>query len=784
MMKCFKGNKVADESTSNAGADCFMSDDRKCRDLIPLLIFICWWIGMFVVAGVAVANGDPWRLIYPTDYEGNTCDSYAYYPHPSYDIDLYGDSSDWRDIKFFGICVDSCPKTDTYVCTYRLVDDDQHVYSGNDTTDPVLKADLDKYVEWTECAEEGSYSYCSTGNLEDNEGCWKLSVDSSSYFWRCLEVTETEETTTYRCDDTNIPIQNPCGEDGQTYNDNDETTCCLEDDYAVGICMYLSEIDSCNVVVRITDTEEVGVDVNCDEDGNCEEEDDVLLDQLQEASQLWDQYLGDVMNAWEPILLFGAVYALLAGFLWLVLLKLIAPIMVWLSIFGFLLAMIAFTLFCYAKGGLIDDEALDEVSSSVSENDDGSSTITESFDSSGLSDKSFLYLGHVMAVITLIFLLLFMGIRKKIQIALGILNEASRAVRAMPTVVFYPILTFALLCGMIVYGLAIAAYLATSGDISADDVNDQIGYDALPTAEETMTPTATNSSGFGAPDYVEMSSFAKGLLAYHVFGILWGCAFILGFGELVIAGAIGQYYWTRDKGQLPLSPLLKSIKRALRYHLGSVAFGSAIIAIVQMIRIVLMYIDKRTKSLQDKNKLAKFVMKCCQCCMWCLEKFLKFINRNAYIIIAIKGSSFCGAAMEAFKLILGNITQIAAVNLISQFLLILGKLFISVSAAVFCFLYIDNADEYASGGSKELSSPFLPVFVCFLAALLVAYGFLSVYSMAIDTILLSFCLDRKLHEGPPNMYAPTSLTKYLKACKDAADAEKKAKTDAKDATKA
>ena len=34
--------------------------------------------------------------------------------------------------------------------------------------------------------------------------------------------------------------------------------------------------------------------------------------------------------------------------------------------------------------------------------------------------------------------------------------------------------------------------------------------------------------------------------------------------------------------------------------------------------------------------LYRCLLKCCQCCLWCLEKFMRFINRNAYIMCAVK----------------------------------------------------------------------------------------------------------------------------------------------------
>ena len=38
-----------------------------------------------------------------------------------------------------------------------------------------------------------------------------------------------------------------------------------------------------------------------------------------------------------------------------------------------------------------------------------------------------------------------------------------------------------------------------------------------------------------------------------------------------------------------------------------------------------------------KNKVAKLLLGCLKCCFWCLEKFLKFLNRNAYIMVRETG---------------------------------------------------------------------------------------------------------------------------------------------------
>ena len=91
-----------------------------------------------------------------------------------------------------------------------------------------------------------------------------------------------------------------------------------------------------------------------------------------------------------------------------------------------------------------------------------------------------------------------------------------------------------------------------------------------------------------------------------------------------------------------------------RFHTGSLAFGALIIAIIQLIRIILAYIQKKLKR-NKESKIASAILTCMQCCFYLLEKVFKYINRQAYIEIAIYGYDFCTGACKAVKLILRNI---------------------------------------------------------------------------------------------------------------------------------
>jgi hypothetical protein len=47
--------KINDESSSRAANPV---ESRKCQDLIFLILFVIFWIGMFIVAGLAIKSGN------------------------------------------------------------------------------------------------------------------------------------------------------------------------------------------------------------------------------------------------------------------------------------------------------------------------------------------------------------------------------------------------------------------------------------------------------------------------------------------------------------------------------------------------------------------------------------------------------------------------------------------------------------------------------------------------------------------------------------------------------
>jgi len=101
----------------------------------------------------------------------------------------------------------------------------------------------------------------------------------------------------------------------------------------------------------------------------------------------------------------------------------------------------------------------------------------------------------------------------------------------------------------------------------------------------------------------------------------------------------------------------------------------------------------------------EIIINCCSLCLWCFEKFIKFINKNAYIQCAITSHNFCVSAKDAFFLITRNSFLFAIAGGIGAAFILLGKLFIAVLTTVAMYYGMDywfSNNELTSDGVGPL----------------------------------------------------------------------------------
>jgi hypothetical protein len=228
----------------------------------------------------------------------------------------------------------------------------------------------------------------------------------------------------------------------------------------------------------------------------------------------------------------------------------------------------------------------------------------------------------------------------------------------------------------------------------------------------------------------------KPVIVYYIFGLFWVNGFLIGATQFIIAAAAVIWYF--DQGSDKKHDCVGTgIKWVFRYHLGTIAFGSMIIAICQTIRIIFEYYRRKIQSAKQ-TKNVKAILCMTSYLLFILEKFIKFITKNAYIQCAVSGENFCTSAWNAFTLMIKNAARFGWGNSIGAMMVFFSTCGVGSLTAFGAYIYVSQTTTF------KVSSPIPPALIVGFIACYVAWIFFSVLSFAIDALLQAFLLDEEL----------------------------------------
>jgi len=350
---------------------------------------------------------------------------------------------------------------------------------------------------------------------------------------------------------------------------------------------------------------------------------------------------------------------------------------------------------------------------------------------------------YVVAALTILWGIILLALRKKIEMAIKIVVAAGDALNdiGMLSMMSFALIPFFTVLLYFVYWVFVVLNIASVQLNSTAE---------LPVEFTTMTFLSNQWGNAPVPvtNFTELvwDDSQQGNFAYMFFHFLWVNQFCLYLNYLVIAGAVAKWYFlpidAATGKKAPEGGMMRgSFWRACRYNFGSIAIGSFILAVIQFLRACMAYIQKKCKVAKE-NPLADCLLKIAQCCLWCLECCVNKLNKNAYCWIAAWGGGFCSASCSAVTLYLKpvNLVRALAMTFVSSTLLTFGKIFVAlittlIACAIMTYCY------------TSLSSILFPAVLIFLLAMSVAEIFISVYDVAIDVIFMCFCVDMGTHNN-------------------------------------
>ena len=290
---------------------------------------------------------------------------------------------------------------------------------------------------------------------------------------------------------------------------------------------------------------------------------------------------------------------------------------------------------------------------------------------------------------------------------MAVIQTASSFVADSKRLIFIPVLYFGIAIMLSVLFLAGLICVSSIGEIT-------VGSSTLQTKS------------------IEWSGSTEGMFWYMMFMYLWVMAFCMAMNEFVIIVAgITWYYSDKEKEDLDGIPGDSDVSVgmwwSIRYHLGTLAAGSLIQAIVWAIRIIFEYVAKKMEGAEGGNGCTKCLVGCIRCCLDCFDRFIRYINRNAYIYCALTGESYCTSAINSFILILKNAAKFGFVEGIAGCFMFIAKFFISIMTTLVSY-FVMNA-------MVKVSDPYGPLFVIFLLSYMVASIFIEIFDTGANTIL-------------------------------------------------
>eukprot|EP00929_Paragymnodinium_shiwhaense_P071040 TRINITY_DN36091_c0_g1_i1.p1 TRINITY_DN36091_c0_g1~~TRINITY_DN36091_c0_g1_i1.p1 ORF type:complete len:760 (-),score=135.75 TRINITY_DN36091_c0_g1_i1:91-2370(-) len=377
----------------------------------------------------------------------------------------------------------------------------------------------------------------------------------------------------------------------------------------------------------------------------------------------------------------------------------------------------------------------------------------------GKEDQMLLWTYQFLAIALFILLALLVCatcfLRKNFEIVVRLLQEASRTIRVMPSLLLAP---FFCLAGMAVAGTVIAGIAVGIMSMERDKLLE------LFMKHEEMIGTENMPSIFEYFDKPEaFQDTQRYLLLTVLIGYLWVYFFQHAVFISTVSYSVSHWYFYREdpernagtgvhsKGWFFGRPLLIAFCKVIRHHMGSCAMGSFMIVLVTLPRIALEYLDQQTKQQQELNQVLKIIIQAARCCLWCLQNCLKFITEYTYVHVVMSGRSFCPAARKSFALLAQYPIQVSMDKMASAALSCVVCVTVPTAMALLTYCTVTVKEWIAVVGAVVALS------------VVTTKGAVSVYDIAVTTLFVCAMHDEKHYGG---RYVPEALGEAMGLSKD------------------
>ena len=289
------------------------------------------------------------------------------------------------------------------------------------------------------------------------------------------------------------------------------------------------------------------------------------------------QYLADLYLSWK-VLLISVFVALVLALIYMLIIRLCAAIVIWVT-------LIAYIVFLAVIGYLFYNEYTNAI-------DDG-------------EQLNYLVCAILIWCFDGLFLLMIFCMYNDIQMSIAIIVASAKFIFSNFFILLLPPIAIIITAGYLVYWIASTLYVYSIGDITQD-----------------------NGTPFSA---VKWKDTTHNLWYYQLVALVWIVAFFISVIQFIVAATAAQWYFSYNNDQGGSGSVCKSFYWVVRYHLGSLGFGSLILTLVVFVRFIFEYMKQKVLENKTTNTCTKCLLCCASCCLRCIGEFILYMTKNAYI---------------------------------------------------------------------------------------------------------------------------------------------------------
>ncbi|KAJ7072323.1 plasma-membrane choline transporter-domain-containing protein [Mycena amicta] len=185
------------------------------------------------------------------------------------------------------------------------------------------------------------------------------------------------------------------------------------------------------------------------------------------------------------------------------------------------------------------------------------------------------------------------------------------------------------------------------------------------------------------------SGKVAGLIFFEVFSFLWTSQVIGNVALATLAGGpfgCWYYFGPRGEGNMPKHPTLTAFGRASTLSLGSIAFGSLVVTLLDLLRMVLRAAQNSANA--DGHPVEACLACCAACFIGIIENLVEYFNRYAYIEIALYGKPYITAAKDTWRLLVDRGVSAIVNDSLVGMTLTWGGYAVGLLCSLFSYLYL------------------------------------------------------------------------------------------------